>query len=145
MKRRSVWPRALYLWLVGAVIFTACAAPAQPPVAATHPASEAVNVRTPASGLPDATTAIARPAASDLTPTVVKITVVSQTDTGKTAASIGLDFVPVIGDVKGVIEAGTGYDLVTGESLGNWRWFGLLGLVGLAEVGVLSRGTRRGR
>jgi hypothetical protein len=50
------------------------------------------------------------------------------------ATSMGLDFVPVVGDVKGVAEAATGRDLITGEELGDWRWFGLLGLVGLAEL-----------
>jgi hypothetical protein len=53
------------------------------------------------------------------------------------ATSMGLDFVPVVGDVKGVAEAATGRDLITGEELGDWRWFGLLGLVGLAELATV--------
>ena len=56
------------------------------------------------------------------------------------ATSIGIDFIPVVGDLKGVAEAATGYDLVTGESLGNWRWLGLLGLIGLSEVALLQHG-----
>lgn len=57
-----------------------------------------------------------------------------------TATSIGLDFVPVVGDAKGVYEAATGYDMVTGEPLGNWRWLGLLGLIGLSEMALLRHG-----
>ena len=53
------------------------------------------------------------------------------------ATSIGIDLIPVVGDVKGLAEAGTGCDLVTGEPLGDWRWFGLLGIVGLSEVALL--------
>jgi|GEM_PF-3752786 len=45
-----------------------------------------------------------------------------------------LDLGPGVGDVKGLIEVGTGRDLVSGEALGAWRWVGLLGLVGLAEA-----------
>ena len=50
------------------------------------------------------------------------------------AASLMLDLGPGVGDVKGLIEVGTGRDLVSGEALGAWRWVGLLGLVGLAEA-----------
>jgi hypothetical protein len=53
---------------------------------------------------------------------------------GDDATSIGIDFVPVIGDGKGIVEAFTGCDLVTGEELGHWRWLGLAGFVGLAEL-----------
>jgi Flp pilus assembly pilin Flp len=54
--------------------------------------------------------------------------------TAQTAASIGLDFIPVVGEVKGLIEVFTGTDLVTGEDLGWWRFAGLAGLVGLNEI-----------
>jgi hypothetical protein len=51
--------------------------------------------------------------------------------------SIGIDFIPIVGDLKGLGEAATGCDMVTGESLGNWRWLGLLGIIGLSEVALL--------
>lgn len=57
--------------------------------------------------------------------------------TESTATSIGIDLIPVVGDLKGLGEAATGCDMVTGESLGNWRWFGLLGLVGLSEIALM--------
>jgi len=38
----------------------------------------------------------------------------------------GIDVIPGIGDVKGLIEVFTGCDIVTGEDLGHWRWAGLL-------------------
>lgn len=38
----------------------------------------------------------------------------------KMALSLYLDFLPVIGDIKGMIEAATGKDLITGENLPNW-------------------------
>ncbi|MDY7078091.1 MAG: RHS repeat-associated core domain-containing protein [Chloroflexota bacterium] len=47
------------------------------------------------------------------------------------AASLTVDLMPVVGDVKGFAEVFTGEDLLTGESLGAWRW---LGLVALSEV-----------
>lgn len=56
------------------------------------------------------------------------------------ATSIGIDLIPVVGDFKGLGEAATGCDMVTGESLGEWRWFGLLGLIGLSEVALLRHG-----
>lgn len=56
------------------------------------------------------------------------------------ATSIGVDFIPIVGDLKGLGEAATGCDMVTGESLGNWRWLGLFGLVGLSEVALLRHG-----
>lgn len=41
---------------------------------------------------------------------------------GDDATSLGLDFVPVVGDAKGIAEVFTGCDLVTGGELGHWRW-----------------------
>jgi|GEM_PF-4679259 len=58
------------------------------------------------------------------------------------ATSIGIDFIPIVGDVKALGEAATGCDLVTGQSLGNWRWMGLLGLVGIGEAVALSQGGK---
>jgi hypothetical protein len=58
-------------------------------------------------------------------------------------ASLTVDFIPVVGDVKGLAEVFTGRDLITGEGLGNWRWLGLLGLSELRhvdEVASLARG-----
>jgi Pretoxin HINT domain len=47
----------------------------------------------------------------------------------------GLDFVPYLGDAKGVIEALLGHQLGSGNSLSGFaRWGGLFGLVGLAEL-----------
>ncbi len=54
--------------------------------------------------------------------------------TAKQVTGLMLDLGPSVGDVKGLVEVGTGRDLVTGEDLGNWRWTGLFGLVGLAEI-----------
>ena len=45
-----------------------------------------------------------------------------------------MDFAPGVGDAKGFIEAFTGSDLVTGESLGNWRYLGLLGISELRHL-----------
>ena len=47
-------------------------------------------------------------------------------------ASIAADLTPVVGDAKGIAEAILGCDIITGESLGNMRWLGLLALFGLS-------------
>jgi|GEM_PF-1806039 len=60
------------------------------------------------------------------------------------AASLMLDLGPGVGDVKGLIEVGTGRDLVSGEALGAWRWVGLLGFVGLAEARDLRHADEAG-
>ena len=58
-----------------------------------------------------------------------------------------LDFMPVQGDAKGFGDAFTGSDLVTGESLGNWRYLGLLGISELRHLDetadVLRLASRR--
>ncbi|HEX6290918.1 MAG TPA: SMP-30/gluconolactonase/LRE family protein [Herpetosiphonaceae bacterium] len=59
----------------------------------------------------------------------------------KAALSTALDFIPVVGDVKGVAEAFTGSDLVTGEDLGNWRWAGLVGASELRSLRHLDKVT----
>lgn len=44
-------------------------------------------------------------------------------------ASLAVDFTPGLGHAKGLAEVFTGRDLITGESLGAWRfldWWGLL-------------------
>ncbi|HVF15101.1 MAG TPA: pre-toxin TG domain-containing protein [Acidimicrobiales bacterium] len=51
--------------------------------------------------------------------------------------SIILDFIPVIGDIKGVAEAITGEDLLTGEKLEPWER--ALGLIPLVPGAVLLR------
>jgi hypothetical protein len=61
------------------------------------------------------------------------------TDEAKTT-SVGVDLVPVVGDIKGVHDAVTGCDMVTGEQLGSWRWFGLFGLIGLSEIALMRHG-----
>ncbi len=43
----------------------------------------------------------------------------------KTAVGTGVDFIPFIGDAKGLIEVFTGQDIISGEGLGHWRWLGL--------------------
>ncbi|MBX9246484.1 pre-toxin TG domain-containing protein [Actinotalea ferrariae] len=55
--------------------------------------------------------------------------------------SMVLDFVPVVGTVKGVVEAITGRDLLTGQELAAWeRALGVLPLLGgLGALGALSR------
>ncbi len=40
---------------------------------------------------------------------------------GRTATSVTLDLIPVVGEIKGLIEVFTGTDLVTGDALGWWR------------------------
>ncbi|XEC94344.1 pre-toxin TG domain-containing protein [Paenibacillus tarimensis] len=64
--------------------------------------------------------------------------------------SIGLNFVPIVGQVKGVIEAITGKDLITGEELEAWERamnlvpFGAIGRVG--RIGdILDAGGDLGR
>jgi RHS repeat-associated protein len=44
------------------------------------------------------------------------------------------DLTPGVGDLKGLVEVGTGTDLATGEELGNWRWLGLAGLSELRHL-----------
>jgi RHS repeat-associated protein len=63
--------------------------------------------------------------------------------------SLAVDFTPGVGDAKGFAEVFTGRDLITGESLGAWRF---LGLVGLSEVRhlryadeILEMGVATGR
>jgi RHS repeat-associated protein len=62
----------------------------------------------------------------------------------KQAASLVIDLGSVAGDVKGLIEVFTGRDLVTGEDLGNWRFAGLAGLVGLGEIRYLRNADEAG-
>ncbi len=45
-----------------------------------------------------------------------------------------VDFLPGLGDAKGLAEVFTGRDLATGEDLGAWRWFGLVGMSELRNV-----------
>lgn len=61
--------------------------------------------------------------------------------------SIGLDFIPVIGDIKGLAESLTGRDAVTGDELAGWeRALGALPLAGgaLTTGAALARLARRG-
>ena len=61
------------------------------------------------------------------------------------ALSMALDFVPVVGTIKGVIEAVTGRDLITGQELEWWeRLLGVVPVLGGAAgvVGSVSRGAR---
>jgi hypothetical protein len=49
--------------------------------------------------------------------------------------SLALDFVPIVGDVKGVVESVTGEDLLTGEELEPWeRALGLIPLLPATDV-----------
>ena len=59
------------------------------------------------------------------------------------ASSLTIDLGPS-GDLKGLIEVVTGRDLITGEGLGNWRWAGLAGLVGLGEIRYLRNADDAG-
>jgi Pre-toxin TG len=53
------------------------------------------------------------------------------------ALSLVLDFIPIVGDVKGGVEAVTGRDLVTGEELAPWeRALGAIPFLG--ELGALA-------
>ena len=53
----------------------------------------------------------------------------------KHLASNSADFIPFLGDAKGVVEAIIGYQIGTNEKLtGATRWLGLFGLIGLAEL-----------
>jgi hypothetical protein len=56
------------------------------------------------------------------------------------ATSLGIDLIPAVGDIKGINDAIKGCDTVTGEDLGNWRWFGLFGIIGLSEIALLRHG-----
>ena len=51
--------------------------------------------------------------------------------------SLVLDFVPIVGDVKGLVEAGTGRDLLTGEELSPLER--ALGLIPLLPIGDIAR------
>jgi len=51
--------------------------------------------------------------------------------------SLVVDFIPIVGDVKGLIEMRTGRDLFTGEELAPWERS--LGLIGLLPGGDLVR------
>jgi hypothetical protein len=64
-----------------------------------------------------------------------------------TGLSLALDFVPVVGDVKGVVEAVTGRDLLTGEELEPWeRALGLIPLVpGTRLLGLTDEVVDLGR
>ncbi|WP_435924041.1 RHS repeat-associated core domain-containing protein [Paenibacillus sp. DYY-L-2] len=55
----------------------------------------------------------------------------------KTGVSMALDFVPIIGNAKGIIEAVTGRDLITGEKLAAWER-------ALAIAGPLGKTVRNG-
>lgn len=59
----------------------------------------------------------------------------------QTFLSVGIDFIPVIGDAKGVLESIAGRDLVTGQELSAAeRVLGLAGVVGLSELRLLALG-----
>jgi len=60
-----------------------------------------------------------------------------------TLVSVGLDFVPGIGTAKGILEAITGKDLITGEELAWWeRALGIVPLAGAAD-GAAATAVRR--
>ncbi|WP_233532395.1 DNA/RNA non-specific endonuclease [Paenibacillus alkalitolerans] len=57
-----------------------------------------------------------------------------------TILSIGLDFIPIVGTAKGIIESITGRDLITGEELAKWeRAMGIIPFVG-AVPGLVKLG-----
>ena len=56
--------------------------------------------------------------------------------------SLIIDFIPVVGDGKGLIEAYTGRDLLTGEELADWER--AIGVIGLIPGGDLLRLVGRG-
>ncbi|MEM7274079.1 MAG: pre-toxin TG domain-containing protein, partial [Actinomycetota bacterium] len=58
------------------------------------------------------------------------------------ALSLVIDFIPIVGDVKGLIELGTGKDLLTGQELEPWERS--LGLIGLIPGGDLLRLAKLG-
>lgn len=61
-----------------------------------------------------------------------------------TVLSIGLDFIPVVGTAKGLIQAITGKDLITGEELTVWeRALGIIPFAG-AATGALKAGKIAG-
>ncbi len=55
----------------------------------------------------------------------------------KTAGSMALDFLPIVGNAKGIIEAISGQDLITGEKLQGWER-------ALAVLGPAGKGVRNG-
>ena len=61
------------------------------------------------------------------------------------AVSIAADLTPVVGIGKGIIEAFTGCDLITGDQLGYWRYAGFIPLFGkfrlLKEISIEVRAT----
>ena len=70
----------------------------------------------------------------------------NEIDTSRDAniESIAMDFIPILGDIKGLNEMATGCDQVTGERLETFRWFGIFGIVGLAEIGLVGDAARMG-
>lgn len=58
----------------------------------------------------------------------------------QTFVSVGIDFIPIVGDAKGLWESITGRDTITGEELSTAeRILGLAGIVGLSELRLLAR------
>lgn len=59
----------------------------------------------------------------------------------QTFVSVGIDFIPIVGDAKGLWESFSGRDTITGEELSTAeRILGLAGIVGLSELRLLARG-----
>jgi YD repeat-containing protein len=57
--------------------------------------------------------------------------------------STAVGFIPIVGDVQGIVTAVTGRDPISGQEVtGLGRWLGLLGLIGLAEVASAARAGR---